>query len=195
FDVFSIPNGLYIAPTRDAPDFMYDPPNRILHVIDKTDLDDPELSIAGVFQETFTICPGSEGKQLFVNPDGVPIREVTIEVSNQRPIQSLEIQTKLPHTSQSQRNTYRHVSYDFREKNDILAERSPLFLENNLRIVRAYSLYDAMTDAYATHLFNTIDGLIPGAPAPHQSGRRPTPELIRAPRQLPAPRRTPTRRT
>ncbi len=185
FSVFRSDNGFFISPSSSYTPWIKQPnsQDKILEVLaDKVNpiLDNPE---EGIVKDIF-ITPGAAGKQFFTDPVGKPLEEVSIKIYDgknwERTFNDERVFTGLiifaDYSSRPDRTTLRQYRIHKPTQTLIINHKQSNGLE-------------PMSDAYAIHLFNTIDALIPGAQPPTpQNERRTTPEMQIA-QALPAPGR------
>lgn len=143
----------------------------------------------GLFGERFHIWPGAAGRQLLFDPeDSKTLEEVTIEVSDRNNTalhwrsQRVSIKTQRPPGEERRlSDIYRAAQYELYRQDDNLI----------LDVANRYSIYDVLTDEMATHLFNTIDSLIPNATSPTPQTERIASQETLTPPTLPYPGRRP----
>lgn len=158
FEVLQTSQGLTISPLNENSPLEKDakwgkvPPNRVLVMTRAINIDDPERH---VFNREFIVRPGQAGEHLLVDSEGRPLNKIEIKVAGHKlaRLNSLIISTEYAQYTNTMEDRYKGVDY------------------GQIKISR-YLWFPLMSDEYATHLFNTIDALIPGSTSPIQQPER-----------------------
>jgi hypothetical protein len=199
FDVITTAEGNALVPVpqgdivvyRNRNDQLDEPHDRIMSLLGVTTVFRPDLKR---FEREYRIEPGLAGEQILADINGDQLRRVVVTVSGDTSrigplpldylhMQGLEIvaiQGVADFWSPEPEHQQHVVYYDLHEPTG-----------KKMVAIRGGGGIKPMSDESATHLFTTIDALIPGTPAATQQlGRRRMPEIAR-PQQLPSPRRRP----
>jgi hypothetical protein len=135
--------------------------------------------------------PGIAGKDLLVDADNTPITRIHIVINSLIPRGESSLKRKLsiisdltdenPGRGKRVYSIGKHVAYEFQE--------------NSLHLLRGKNGAEPMSDEYATHLFETLDKLIPriSSPLPQIESRTrlvtPTPKALPITRRIQPPGR------
>jgi hypothetical protein len=186
FSVFRSGNGFIIAPGTSLSDLFIrekqpNPQDRILDVSIVVSerplplfLTHPQPTDIDVF-----IWPGEAGKQLFTDPEGKPLKDVSIKIYDgknwefNRPDERGKVYTGLRISAAYPSDLYPTVGCEYK-----------LYKPTKTLII-----HQEMPEFYQNHLFNMIDVIIPGNTSPTPRLERRASTEIPAPKALPPGRR------